>query len=977
MEKDFFKSLKEIDQLLQNDPNSEVIISRLTILIRSNISLKQYCFDSLPNPDWLEPLWNIGFFKTPPLPEAIGTSTSFAPWPESRCLARMALQKPDLVMNIILQIPDNGNVWVYEDLVDAALKMPPEVSIRLLDKVKGWMQNPIPNMPLPTKLGDLVVYYAKGQQNAAAFELAGKLFEILPDPNWSEAVYDDPYGLPPEPKIKCNVWDYKENLKKCIPELCKLSGLKTLEFLCDLLDKAIKYSREKSEKDNIKDFSWFWQPAIEDHEQNHPYEFKSILVNQVRDTGEWLIDKGSYSIDDILKAFEKHQWKIFLRIELHLLRKFAEKAPKLVEKRLIDRKMFIDSAVYHEYTLLLQERFNLLSPEKQHVVLGWIDKGPDISKFKRYFKEEMKREPTSEEVSKRRRFWQFEWFFFIKDHLQGKYKKNYGKLHKEFGAPEYSGFRSYSSSWWGSTSPKDTQELQQMAVHDLIKYLQDWKPTNDPKSPSPEALGNTFTAVVTTSPQKYADDAIKFKSVYPIYVRSFLRGLYDALNQKSIFNWVPVLELCKWVIDQPIKITDKNILPEMEDDLDWGNTRNAIANLLSIGLEDRDGAISIEYRKTVWSILDPLTHDSEPTLEYEEKYGGSNIDPSTMSINTTRGEAMHAVIRYALWVRHDFEKSKDDMRIDGGFKEMPEVSQILEERLDISKEPTLTIRSVYGQWFPWLVYLDKEWAKVNADKIFPIDTANKDLFYASWDAYAIFCQAQDEVFDVIKNQYAYVVDNLGVDRTETRITNPDEKLAQHLMVLYWRGKIENDEPGGILQRFWKKASPQLRGQTLGFVGRALQNTSEDIPSKFLDRLKLLWQNRLNEAKNAGDLEICKEEIEAFSWWFLSGKFSDEWAIENLRKALRITGEIEMNHLVMEKLTKLVKTMPLEVVECLDLIVRGDRSRWTVLGISDYIRTILSEALKTKFASKAEEVVNNLLSQGHFGFRDLLENNGKK
>ena len=972
MEKDFFKSLKEIDQLLQNDPNSEVIISRLTILIRSNISLKQYCFDSLPNPDWLEPLWNIGFFKTPPLPEAIGTSTSFAPWPESRCLARMASKKPDLVMEIILQIPDNGNVRVYEDLVDAALNMPLEISIRLLKKAKGWLQDTIPAMTLPTKLGDLVVYYAKGQQNVAAFELSGKLFEILPDPNWSEATYDDPYGLPPEPKIKCNVWDYKENFKKCIPELCKLSGLKTLKFLCDLLDKAIKYSREKSEKDNIKDFSWFWQPAIEDHEQNHPYEFKSILVNQVRDVGEWLIDKGSYSINEVLKAIEKHQWKVFLRIELHLLRKFAEKAPNLAEKRLLDRGMFADHTIYHEYTLLLQEYFSLLIVKKKRIILGWIDEGPDVTRFKKNFREEEKRDPDSEDISRYRRYWQWEWLFFIKAQLSSEYKKRYEEMKKEFGIPDHPGFRSYISTWWGSTSPKDTQELQQMSVAELIQYLRNWKPTNDPKSPSSEALGNTFSAAVTVSPQKYADHAEKFKILYPIYARSLLRGLHDALNQKLSFEWSPVLELCRWMTEQPIKITDKKIVSGMEDDPNWGDTRKAIADLLSAGLEDREGAISIDYRKIVWQILVPLTCDSDPTLEYEKKYGGSNLDPSTMSINTTRGEAMHAVIRYALWVRRDLDKSKDTTQIARRFKEMPEVSQILEERLDISKEPTLTIRSVYGQWFPWLVYLDKEWAEVNVDKIFPMDTTNKDLFYAAWDAYVIFCQAQEEVFDVLKNQYAFTVDSLGVDRAEKRITNPDERLAQHLMVLYWRGKIEIDEPDGLLQRFWGKASPQLRGQALGFVGRSLQNTSEDVPPKILDKLKILWQRRLDEAKNTNDIEIYKEEIKAFSWWFLSGKFSDEWAIANLREALRITGEIEMNHLVMEKLIKLVKTMTLEVVECLDLIVRGDRSRWTVLGISDYIRTILSEALKTEFAPKAEEVVNNLLSQGHFGFRDLLE-----
>ena len=934
----------------------------------------RYFFDRLKNPEWLSFLKERGFFSNPPsvLTNNVSGAITFYPWPESRYLMRMASLKPELVMEIILQVPDNGNVRVYEDLVDAVLSMPPEISIQLLDKVKVWLQKWIPNMPLPIKLGDLLVHYAKGKQTAAAFELAEKLFEIFPTPGWSEEKDDDPYGLSPEPKIKYNNWDYKENIENCIPELLKSSGLQTLEFLCALLDKAIQFSRKKSERDKIKDLSWFWQSAIEDHEQNHPYEFKSIFVKQIRDASEWLIEKAKPPIDEVLNVINKHTWRVYLRIELHLLRKFPQRAPELVEKRLLDRKMLADYTIYHEYTLLLQECFNLLSVEKQQLILRWIDEGPDLTRFKKRFKEEKKRDSDSEEISRYQRYWQWEWLFFIKAQLSGEYKKRYEDMERDFGIHDHPGFRSYISTWWGSTSPKDTKELQEMTVEDLIEYLQGWKPTNDPKSPSPEALGNTFSAAVVISPEKYASHAIEFETLYPIYVRSLLRGLHDALNQKSSFNWAPVLELCKWIIEQPIKITEKKILPEMEDDLDWGNTRHAIADLLSAGLEDREGAISIEYRKVVWSIIVHLTGDADPTPEYEDKYGGSNIDPSTMSINTTRGEAMHAVIHYALWVRRGLDKTKNAIRIAQGLKVMSEVCQVLEERLEISKEPTLTIRAVYGQWFPSLVYLDKNWAEMHASDIFSADSAKMEYFYAAWDAYIIFCQVFDGVFDILRNQYGYAVDNLGISRTKKRIADPDERLAQHLMVLYWRGKIEIDEPDEILRRFWKKASPQLRGQALGFVGRSLQNTSEDVPSKILDKLKILWQSRLDEAKNTNDVEIYKEEIKSFSWWFLSGKFTDEWAIMNLHEALKIAGEIEMNHLVMEKLTKLVKTMTLEVIECLDLIVRGDRSRWTVLGISDYIRTILSEALKTQFAPKAEEVVNNLLSQGHFGFHDLLE-----
>jgi hypothetical protein len=57
----------------------------------------------------------------------------------------------------------------------------------------------------------------------------------------------------------------------------------------------------------------------------------------------------------------------------------------------------------------------------------------------------------------------------------------------------------------------------------------------------------------------------------------------------------------------------------------------------------------------IWKVLDVLSWDEEPSLEYEEQYGGSNMDPLTLSINTVRGEAMHAVVQFATWWRLEHE----------------------------------------------------------------------------------------------------------------------------------------------------------------------------------------------------------------------------------------------------------------------------------------------------------------------------------
>src|SRR5437660_8268252 len=109
------------------------------------------------------------------------------------------------------------------------------------------------------------------------------------------------------------------------------------------------------------------------------------------------------------------------------------------------------------------------------------------------------------------------------------------------------------------------------------------------------------------------------------------------------------------------------------------------------------------------------------------------MDPATYSINTTRGEVMHALVRYAWWVRLHLEKeSGGKARAARGFDEMPEVRSVLEKHLDAVLEPSIAIRAVYGQRFGTLYFLDRNWAMANINRIFPRDGARKELGDVAW-----------------------------------------------------------------------------------------------------------------------------------------------------------------------------------------------------------------------------------------------------
>lgn len=933
----------------------------------------RYFFDRLENPEWLEPLWKRGFFRHPPQSERNkeeGTLPSL-PWPEAKYLARMAKHKPGLVAEIIQEMDDTDNAVVLSDLVDALLAMPAEVSARLVEKAKRWAECPyLPwFLALPEKLGELISHLAKGGKTGEAMVIARVLLDILPDPRQQA---DEPHFFLPKPRARLDEWLYEEILKKHYPELVKAAGLPAVELLCELLDKAIRFSLRRDDQEP-EDYSCIWRPAIEDYPQNLGHTIRDALVSAVRDAAELVICSGQATVEEVVNTLERRRRKVFRRIALHVLRVFPDQAEALATARLTDRLLFEDVGLRHEYVLLLRDRFQRLTPGDQAKILGWIEAGPDVDRWKQRHLGETGQMPSEEDVSHYREIWQRDWLARIgPNNLPEKWRKQYRELCGKYGEPEHPEFPVYSGvGWVGPTSPKTDEEFKAMSVTEIVEFLRTWKP---PESvfiqPSPEGLGLVLSSVVAEDPQRFADAAMQFSGLDPTYVRAVVSGLRDALQQGKTFNWGPVLDLCEWVLSQPREIPNRRVRT-MEADPDWGWTRKAIADLLSVGFENRPGSIPIQLREKVWNILKPLTDDPDPTPEDEQRNVGSNMDPATFSINTTRGIAIHAVIRYALWVRRHLEQEPDGKdKLQRGLEEMPEVHEVLEAHLDPAREPSLAIRAVYGQWFPWLVLLDPNWARTNAAKIFPRDPESEAFFESAWNTYIAFCRPYDDVWEILRPFYRLAVDRIG-RRDDTRwLADPDGKLAEHLMVFYWRGKISLDDP--LFADFWGKSPDIVRAHALQFVGQALKQTEEDIPPEILHRLKQLWEWRLSEAKKAQRPSDFEKEIAAFGWWFVSGKFDVCWALDRLFTSLQIVHRTDPAHTVLEHLAKIAETHPLKAVCCLRLIAEGDREGWEIYASRDHVRKILQLGLQDPNARReAERIINYLGSRGFLGFKDLL------
>jgi hypothetical protein len=116
------------------------------------------------------------------------------------------------------------------------------------------------------------------------------------------------------------------------------------------------------------------------------------------------------------------------------------------------------------------------------------------------------------------------------------------------------------------------------------------------------------------------------------------------------------------------------------------------------------------------------------------------------------------------------------------------------------------------------------------------------------------------------------------------------------------------------------------------------------------------------------------ELIPFGWWFASAKFEDTWTMAQLKEVLKLAGKAELDDMVVERLAELAYRMPLPAVECLSLIIEGDKDGWGILGWRDHARTILVTTLQSvdhEARAAAVDLVHRLGARGHLEFRDLL------
>jgi hypothetical protein len=942
-----------VDQALASAPRAEQL---------------QYFFSKLENPEWLDPLAERKFFSSPlsPIVHEDG-SISFPFWPQAQYLVRIAALVPDKVVAVIKNIPETENFRVHESFIEGALAIPAQKATELTRNVLLWFGAKF-GSHLGRSLAKLVSHLAKGGQIEAALTVCRSLLDFTADPKFEkkEAQQGTPLMRRPlEPLARIEAWRYQRVLKNHLPDLLAVAPVETIDLLTSVLERLIELSSFDAKKQKPVDHSVLWRPAIESHRENWGRSIKDYLVSALRTGSESAIVSGADfgAVEDILT---KRKWDIFERLRMHLVRMFPDKAGARVARILTDKEAFENISYRHEYSKLLSEQFKNLSNQQQQLILGWIAMGPDPAE-----REAQGGTMSDEDWEQYVKYWTARKLKPIEKDLPREWADKFIRLVEEVGQPtHYDTVISHGPITIGSESPKRFEELSSMSIDQLVEYMARWTPSNDFRGPSADGLAHVFGKVVTANAKRFSESADSFKKSEATYVRALISGLSEAVKSGQQLVWPPLLKLFESVLN----ISDDTDEPRTRKrtsgghDPDWSWVRRSIAGFLRSALQEGAGEAPITSRTSIWPILAKLAKDSDPTPDHEAR---SSLDAATLSINSCRGEALHAVVEHALWV---FRHEKDAAQ--RGFGAMPEVQALLEEHLNTETEPSFAIRTIYGQYFPWLHLIDPRWAADNVLRIFPLTPENRRYFDAAWQIYVLFNSAYDSVFDVLQDQYRFAIELIPREgKIDERLANSAERLAEHLMALYWRGQIDFQSPTGHLALFFETAPGELRGHALAYVGQTAGRTKEPIQLDLLQRLMKLWEWRLKKIEEADQESGFENELSAFSWWFSCGKFDRRWTAAQLLKVLSTIKTLPDDFLVMEQLAILSAELPLEAVQILKMMAEGiPEQRWWYPE-DEHVKTVLRNALELnneETQRTAREARDILLSFGYFQFREVDE-----
>ena len=986
-------------------PTNEMIDGTLKLVKKG--TGRRYFFSRLKNPLWIQPLVERGYFQSPPRIRYFDDGyVQFPSWPELQYLKNMSHDVPDEVINVVLNLPTVDNPSVYNEILEIALQLHGEQSVKLKPKILESID--IDPRFLARRYADLLAHWTLENQISAALDFTKILIEFAPDPQ-SKAKQkrrrEGPtdfrtfYETSLEPSPRIGSLEYDEIMSKGVRPLAEKEPYQVACLLIDTTTSMIYLRMHQAELDQEIDPSEIWYERF--HELDIDYgDPDKTLVHTLVFACEQVYKRSPDSVVDLDKILRNQQWGVFKHICQHLYAQYPNDLTKRwIHELILEHKDYNRWEHRYEFQRMIRsacEHFGgtLLSEAERTQIFETIRIGPPKEDFQKRMGEEF----TEEKFLQHQRSFHRKQFKPFEPLLFGKYATYFRELEDKAANPISDEDYPPSKAMGGAVSnhsPRSPKDLEDLTDEELLAAINEWE-GNELFSEGDsvveiniEGLAGAFRSVFEKSILPDAN-RLRFwienreRIERPIYVRMMIDGMQAEVKGKNFNRLDEWLTFNKWVLLHPNQEHESNYKlgrqgDESRDNPDWYNSRETVETFIETCL-GQDVDVPESARIQLAKLLEILCTQYDRHLDQQEVDFLNRNDLIDEAINNTRGRALETLVKFGFWLRrHDLGS------------EAREMTAVLEKRFAPETECPLRLPeyAILGRRYSWICSLNEVWAAEHKSDFFPQDTLPEWL--AAFSNFVDYNPRSKSAFEILRDDFDFALQYLtefkkqhDSDGQQTNIfgrplkqNSPEEKLTEgigrHLSTYYlWglyplRESIRNNGHYSLLERYYQATDNNREhwANLFSYVGRILQGTSEQLNTALKDRTIAFfdWRCAVREPM----------ELERFTFWLQAKCLETEWRLDAYSKILDVC-KVEGTSIAMQvkTLCELLPDHTAKVLECFAKLT--NRSEDDNIYIrTEEAKTILKAGFKSSHENvrqNAERARENLLREGRFDLLDL-------
>jgi len=917
-------------------------------------------------------------------------------------LKRLSDDFPQL-LSLTQEVLKRLDKWGINQIINASLNFTPEQAIQLgrvlheqILTLGTFGTGTLPNYV--AHLGSTL------PRETYTLDLIRSLVEFLPDPDsetkrLAKNSPDDEFGFYSglEPKPRFNAYEYQEFLKEGVLQVAKtypaLIAHSLIEELCKMI--PLLFFDQSKEAETGNDNSEIWCQRVNQQTSPHLDQDEALAQACYRACKYVYKTNDKIQIEALDLKLRESPWLIFKRIRQQLYAEYPQTAQvSWVQEFIRDPDRDYSERNHHfEFQRMLgvaceTYRSELFEEGELEGYLEAILTGPVKQKWIEGYKSWNGIEPSDKDFITRQAYFHRKQLRPFASVLYGKYKDRYASLEAEalkMGADPITDddyhpipMRCHTVQ---SHSPKSSHDMQEMSDEDLFNYLQEWDSPQRIYSPqkgtveiSHSALSSAFRVhfikEISHNSNRLSWWLKNAKTFHrPIFCEAIVKALTDLVEAKQHQQLQDVFDFCNWVLSYADNVP-QNSGSEARKDADpkkcsWASSRSAVKSFAAKCVSEKAG-LSQKWREQIFSVYSQLCSGKDIHLDSSKETIRNAHNLVSTAINQTRSQALENLIDYGQWVR----KAK------GNQSELPEVTKLIDQRLTGNPELSDAEHVLLAMRFGALCWIDQNWIKNKAEKIFP--RADAELWQACFSAYLTHSQGYLHDYNYLKQEYLYAFKSVVLDPENDKNRDDNDSylihkwMGYHLLTFYLSGRIELFSEGDLCLELFYNATQyhkELWGDLFDHAGRSVRDWGPQVDNNVVKRVIALFEWRLSHAE--------RKELSEYVFW-LDGECLDaEWRLNGLLQTLKFSNDDDVKCATLtDKLNEhFLQTHPDKVLQCFAEVTKSAEHKSYFYISEQSAKPILIKGLASKNLETqklAEEARENLLKVGRFEYLHLTD-----